>query len=49
MLILSTNVDKKLSETEFSIDWQQMAIENTVSSHFYLCLLIVKRAFLITG
>ena len=31
MLILSTNVDKKSLETEFSIaDWRQMAIENTV-------------------
>ena len=32
-LILSTNVNQKLLETEFSIAICQMAIENTVSSN----------------
>ena len=44
-LIPSTNADKKSLETEFfdshlSPDWRQMAIENTVSSDFFLSVFV---------
>ena len=50
-LILSTDVDQKSLETEFSIaiyfslNWRQITIENTVSSDIGPCLSIVKSVF----
>ena len=50
MLILSTNVDKKITrnrvfDCNLSPDWRQMAIKNTVSRDFDPCSPTVKSVF----